>query len=219
MKRGMFFILVAIVTLAAPSRAQDTNAASTAASQQAAQAGADERYERLASDVQALQTANEELQNRIGALKEEMQKLREAQAQAANNTGVADDVKHLAEKIEEVDRKRQEDKGAIADEVREAMAKVEKALSAGGSGPREPAREPPQRAVKDTAPPPDVKDGFVYTIKDGDNLSAIMKAYNADFKSKGMKTISLRQAREANPTVDWNRLKVGQKIVIPRPAE
>ncbi len=32
-----------------------------------------------------------------------------------------------------------------------------------------------------------------------------------------MKTISLKQAMEANPGVDWNRLKVGQKIVIPRP--
>jgi hypothetical protein len=56
-------------------------------------------------------------------------------------------------------------------------------------------------------------------VQSGDSLGAIVKAYNADFKSKGLKQITMRQAREANPNVNWDKLRVGQKIVIPRPAE
>jgi LysM repeat protein len=34
-----------------------------------------------------------------------------------------------------------------------------------------------------------------------------------------MKTVSRKQVMDANPDVDWGKLKIGQKIVIPRPAE
>jgi LysM repeat protein len=68
-----------------------------------------------------------------------------------------------------------------------------------------------------TAEPVENGKGFVYKVQSGDSLSAIVKAYNADFKSKGMKTISLKQAMDANPSVDWSRLLVGQRIIIPQP--
>jgi hypothetical protein len=207
--------------------AQDaTNAASapapvpapSAAAVTAAQQGADERYERLAADITALQSAHEALQNKITGLQEELGKVREEQARA-NNSGLADDVKHLADRVTDVDRKREEDKAAITEQVRTSIAALEKALAA-GSGSAPPPRVPtPKPPVVSKDPPPGVENGFSYTIKEGDNLSTILKAYNADFKSKGMKTVSLRQAREANPNVDWNRLLVGQKIVIPRPPE
>jgi LysM repeat protein len=64
-----------------------------------------------------------------------------------------------------------------------------------------------------------VQNGVTYTIKSGDTLQAIVAAYNEVFKSKGMKTITLKQAMDANPNVDWNRLIVRQKIVIPNPPE
>ena len=106
----------------------------------------------------------------------------------------------------------EEDKQGISEEIRKSIAGLEKSLAA-SSGP-----------VRSTTPkvPPvaeasGVENGFSYTVQGGDTLSAILKAYNTDFKSKGWKTISLKQAREANPNVDWDRLRVGQKIVIPRP--
>ena len=34
-----------------------------------------------------------------------------------------------------------------------------------------------------------------------------------------MKTITLKQAMDANPSVNWARLLVGQKIVIPQPPQ
>ncbi|MDB6057278.1 MAG: hypothetical protein JWO95_1122, partial [Verrucomicrobiales bacterium] len=49
-------------------------------------------------------------------------------------------------------------------------------------------------------------------------LSAVVQAYNKKFVSEGMKKISQSQVQAANPNVNWNRLRVGQKIVIPAPA-
>ncbi len=251
MKRGIF--LVTFLLAGGLLTAQDTNPADTPtapapstappavsappspasiAAAQAAKQAADERYERMASDIQALQSANADLANKVSALEDEVRKLRDLVASQSSDTSAQDALKRLADKIDAVDRQREEDKTAIADQVRASIAELEKTLGQSGppvaaAPPRERDRERGHEHVStnkadenvDAGPPPDVANGFVYTVKEGDNLSLIVKAYNADFKSKGMKTISLRQAREANPKVDWNRLLVGQKIIIPRPAE
>jgi hypothetical protein len=178
----------------------------------AAKEGAQERYERMAADIQALQAANDALQSKINLMAAAVQDLRNQQVQAASNSSVQEELKVLAGKIAEVDRKREEDKQAIAEEIRKSMAALEKSLAA-SSAPN----IPPPKATPETKPAA-VDKGFLYTIQSGDNLSLIVKTYNDDFKSKGLKTITLKQAEEANPDVDWNRLHVGQKIVIPRPA-
>jgi cell division protein FtsB len=216
MKRAFVFSGVVLPLLAWSANAQEaatnTSAASapTPAAAIAARQAADERYERMAADIQALQAANDALQTKITAMAAEIQDLRNQQLQAASNSTVQDQLKVLADKIAEVDRKREEDQQAIAEEIRKSMSGLEKSLTAPVSN-RTPARPPPE-----TAPATDGK-GFLYTIQTGDNLSLIVKTYNEDFKSKGLKTITLKQAEEANPDVDWNRLRVGQKIIIPRP--
>jgi septal ring factor EnvC (AmiA/AmiB activator) len=178
----------------------------------AAQEGAEERYKRMAADLQALQLDNESLKVKISSLEQKIDDLRQQLATPANNSGVQDDLKRLAEKIAEVDKKREADKQVISDEIRKSIAGLEKTLAgAGASGRSTSPRLPP---VAETPP---TENGFSYTIQDGDTLSAILKAYNADFKSKGWKTITFKQAKEANPTIDWDRLRVGQKIIIPRP--
>jgi len=166
----------------------------------------------MAADMQALQLDNESLKAKIAAVGQQIEELRQQLTAANKNTGVQEDLKRLAEKIEEVDRKRLEDKQAISEEIRKSMAGLERSLAGSGAAVHTPA--PKLQLETET---PAAKNGYSYTIQDGDNLVAIVKAYNADFKSKGLKTISLRQAKEANPTVDWNRLLVGQKIIIPRP--
>jgi|GEM_PF-719474 len=251
MRRGIF--LVTLLLAGGVLMAQDTNPSDTPnapapntappptaapvqptaaerAAAQAAKQAADERYERMASDLQALQGANADLANKVAGLEDKVQKLRDQLASQSNDTSVQDALKRLSDKIEAVDRQREADKTAIADQVRASIAELEKTLGQSGP-PAAVAPTPHERGHEhvptnrtegnvDAGPPPtDVANGFVYTVKQGDNLSLIVKAYNADFKSKGMKTISLRQAREANPKVDWNRLFVGQKIIIPRPAE
>jgi LysM repeat protein len=45
-----------------------------------------------------------------------------------------------------------------------------------------------------------------------------VQAYNKKFQADGMKKITMKQVQDANPGVNWNRLRIGQKIVIPTPA-
>jgi len=226
MKQGI--LIVAFALLAASSQAQDTDTSGTTApsppqltaAQLAAKQGADERYERVQADVVALQAANEALQSKISGLEEEIRKLRDEQSHATERAASADDVKHLADKIEEVDKKRVDDRAQITEEVRNSIAGLEKALgSGGGAAAPPPVRVAPSKPVVNQTAAVGAENGFVYTVQSGDSLSAIVHAYNVDFKSKGLKPITLKQAREANPTVDWGKLRVGQKIVIPRPAE
>jgi LysM repeat protein len=216
MKR--FFVLLGVSASLCqwPAQAQETNNGDAApvvtAATVAAKEGAEERYERMAADIQALQTANEALQAKITALEGAMQELRNQLVQAASNSSTQDELKSLAGKIEEVDRKREEDKQAISEEIRRSIAGLEKAVG----GATVPARGPSPKTVPDKPAVASDK-GFVYTVEDGQNLSVIVNAYNKEFKSKGLKPITMKQAKEANPDVDWNRLRVGQKIIIPVP--
>lgn len=214
MKR--FFILLA-VSLSLAGRgvlAQDAAPASTntTASSIAAQEAADERHKRLAAEMEALQLDNESMKAKIASLEQKIDDLRQQMAAAANNSGVQEDLKRLAENIALVDKKREEDKEAISEEIRKSIASLGKTLAAAPV----PAHAPAPKLQLES-PPLAAEDGFSYTIQEGDSLSAIVKAYNADFKSKGLKTITVKQAMEANPNVKWDRLRVGQKIVIPKP--
>ncbi|MGP8235720.1 MAG: hypothetical protein ACLQVW_09945 [Limisphaerales bacterium] len=211
MKRVVVFLALAPLLLAVSANSQDRTTPTNAASALAAKEGADERYQRMSADIQALQAANEALQNKLSQVTAQLLELRNQQAQAASNSNVQDQLKLLADKITEVDRKRQEDKEAISEEIRKSMNGLEKSLTSN------PAPSHVQPIANTEAATAAAEKGFLYVIQSGDKLALIVKSYNADFKSKGMKPITLRQAMEANPGVDWGRLKVGQKIVIPRP--
>ena len=206
------FILLAVFLLCAGRAAPAQDAAATNAAAIAAQQAADERYKRMAADIEALQMDNESLKAKIVSLETKLDALRQQLATAGNNTGVQEDLKRLAENIAQVDKKREEDKQAISEEIRKSIAGLERSLA----GAPAPTRAPAAKLQLDT-PIPTVENGFSYTIQEGDNLSAIVKAYNADFKSKGWKTITLKQAMEANPNIKWDHLRVGQKIIIPKP--
>ena len=206
------FALLAVSLLAAGRSASAQDAPATAAALAAKQA-ADERYERMAADLQTLQADNQSLKAKLASLEQKIEDLRRQQAEAASHPALQEDLKRLADKIVEVDRKREEDKQAISEEIRKSIAGLEKTLAA-ATAPAHAA--PPKLPENET--PSTTTNGVVYTIKEGDNLSLIVKAYNADFKSKGWKMITLKQAMDANPKVDdWKHLPVGQKIIIPLP--
>ena len=212
MKRLFILLAISLSLTGRPSVAQNAAPTATTAAAVAAQQGSEERYKRMAVDIEALQADNESLKAKIASLGQKIEDLRQQVSAAAANNSAQGDLKRLAENITEVDKKREEDKQAISEEIRKSIARLEKSLT----GAAAPARGPAPKLQLDT-PTPAVENGFSYTIHEGDNLSAIVKAYNADYKSKGWKPITLKQAKEANPNVDWNRLHVGQKIVIPRP--
>jgi cell division protein FtsB len=214
MKRILSLTTV-LLALQLPCFAQTTSTAAALADRQ----DAEERYKRMASDVEALQAANQSLQKRINALEEHLSKLGEDVAKANSNSSVRDDLKVLRDKIQEVDKKRETDKQVISDEVKKALADVEKAVLKAGSARPAPVREsrPVKEKVEETATAAAPEKGYSYTIQEGDTLSAIVQAYNKKFQSEGMKKIKQGDVEQANPKVNWNRLRVGQKIVIPAP--
>jgi LysM repeat protein len=217
MKHAFILSLISLSTTVLCAAAQDVPSAPppNPASDIAAQQGAEERYKRMSADMQALQMDNESMKAKIAALEQKIDDLRQQLAASANdhNSSVQEDIKRLAEKITEVDRKREEDKQAISEEIRRSIGGLEKSLSNSGN----PNRPAISRSAPLTEPTTSQGGGFSYTIQEGDTLSAIRKAYNTDFKTKGWKTLSQQQIMDANPAVDWNRLRVGQKIVIPKP--
>jgi hypothetical protein len=225
MKRAFILFAIPIFLLRLPATAQDAastpanaptaanaSTAATTAAAIAAKEDAEERYKRLAADLQAVQSDNEALHAKITAMEEEIQALRAAQARPADNSCIEDQLKRLAESIQEVDKKRQNDKEVISEEIRKTIGGLEQTLR---SAPAPAHSTAPKPSTSSSAPASDK--GYLYTIHEGDTLGAVVSAYNADFKSKGLKTITLKQTVEANPNIDPKRLRVGQRIVIPRP--
>lgn len=202
MKRFLLLLLAAGL-LHSPLLAQTPNTASAIADKQEAE----ERYKRMTTDVERLIEANLTLQKKISALENELQKVREEQSRSANNNNTTESIKRLADAIQEVDKNRIADKQKILD----AIAKMERNL----------ASPPPSRQAKAPVVPdvPGPEKGFPHAIQSRDTLSGIVASYNSAFKAKGLKTITQKQVMDANPNVNWDKLKIGQKIFVPAPAE
>jgi hypothetical protein len=191
-----------------------SNSLAAAAAAVAEQQASDEKFKRLSADIENLRAANQAILDKLSSLKDDLQQIRADQARLSASAVSRDDLKPLAQRIEEVDKQREEDKKFISEEFKKSAERLEKLLTASVETVPKPTVKPPR-----TNDVPATADGFSYTIKAGDRLPDIVAAYNDDFTSKGWKKISLHQAMDANSGVDWTHLKVGQKIIIPRPPE
>jgi LysM repeat protein len=203
MKRISALILSTFVTLAvAPAFGQD-------ATQQ--------QIDKLSGSIQDLSATIQKQNEKIDALEKEIGELREKVATPAANPDTASnsDLKSLAEKIKEVDQKRQDDRDLILGEIK----KLEKAAGAGGDTPT-PKRHTAAAPAATTSggdtgatTPATPQSGHPYVIKNGDTLAAIAKAY----RDAGVKTVTTKKILEANPGLDANKLIVGKTIFIPDP--
>jgi LysM repeat protein len=116
-------------------------------------------------------------------------------------------LKKLADQVQEIDKKRQADRELILKEI-ENSAKSAVRLH----------RKPTPTVT--TNPPPAIQapaaTGKRLRIQSpaGDTLSIIAKAY----RDQGIK-VTTDQILKANPGLNPNSLKVGQKIFIPAPAK
>ena len=193
MKRIFIFVLGISLVVPAALRGQD--------------AAVEERLNKLAGQLEDLQTARVKLDERIGELAREVSHLREQSAKPAGNFASQDELRKLAEQLQEIDRKRVADNEKIVKEI-------EKIVKA-GSGSRTV-----RKAEKNTAE--SVEKGastggggekvFEYVIQSGDTLSTIALAY----RERGIK-ITSDQIMKANPGLKPTSLQVGQKIYIPAP--
>jgi LysM repeat protein/outer membrane murein-binding lipoprotein Lpp len=166
-----------------------------------------ERLQRLEGLVEDLLASQAALQKNLAGLRDELQAVREENRRVGDRLGErfasAEDLRKLAEALREVDRKREEDKRLILEEI--------KKLAQAPAPP--PARETARSASREkpTAPPVPQK-GYTYKIKPGDTLSAIAQAYT----QSGVK-VSVDDILRANPDLKPNRLPVDREIFIPDP--
>ncbi|MBM3880295.1 MAG: LysM peptidoglycan-binding domain-containing protein [Verrucomicrobia bacterium] len=169
------------------------------AAEAAARQAEEERYLRLNAAIEDLQASFAALQRRVAALRDELQAAREEQAAAARTYVTRAELQDVIERLRELDRKREEDRKLILDEIRK-LAQV-------------PLPEPPKRAAPPEPMPPPAAKGYKYLIKQGDTLDAIIAAY----RNNGVK-VGLDQVLQANPGIKPTALQIGQEVFIPDPA-
>lgn len=198
--KGALQLVVLGLSLAALSlsvRAQEDVARATERQEQ------EERFKDLQARVKGLEDANVALQKKVGDLEGLVRNLKDQLGAEQGKAAMQEDLRRLADKLQEVDRKRQEDLKHVADEI----------ARLGSTPPPSGNRKPPAEA----GPGSSSDDLYPYVVQPGDTLSAILTAYNAEFKKQGKKGVSLQQVIDANPGIKPNNLQAGRKIYIPKP--
>lgn len=191
MKPISFFLTAALFAVPWVSRAQD--------------AAVEERLNKLSAQIQDLVDAKDAQNKRLEELARQVRELQEQQNKPNASYASQEDVKQLAGKLQEIDRKRQDDNELILKKI-EGLGKTLSAPVKSYTAPK-----PVPSAGDSSAPPPNDK-GYEYVIQSGDSLWAIVRAYN----EKNIK-VTEDQILKANPGLRADRLRVGQKIFIPAP--
>lgn len=211
MKRVILFLLVWLLVGLAPGRSQPSPAEILQRQED------EERVRRLTAKIADLEATAQSLQQQIDKLTESLGRLREEVARLGHSNPTAAleaRVKSLAAEIAEVDRKRLADYEKITAYLEREFARLAKAISAA------PASRPPTASSPgaSSAPKPSAASGegkvkmMEYTVQPGDTLSGLV----VKLRKEGIK-ITQKQIEDANPGVNWERLPVGRKILIPVP--
>ena len=154
----------------------------------------DEKFKQISDDIERLRAANQILLDKLSALKNEIQQIRAEQARLAANSIVRNDLKPLALKIEEVDKRRQEDKEAISEEIKKLPRTWKNC-----SRPPSPSL---LQSLRSNRPPPGMRrqrrTPTLTPSRQEKTSTSIKNSYNANLRSKGKKTITLQNIRDAN---------------------
>ncbi len=186
----------------------------TASLAHAQDAATQQQLDKLSGQIQDLLEAQAQQGKRIDALEREIGELRDkVNTPVVSDSASRDDLKKLAGQVQELANKQQDDNALI-------VKQLEKLAKAAALAPVTPTHKP-KAAPETTATggdnsatsPGGPENGHYYTIKAGDRLSDIVKAYQAE----GVK-VTTKQILNANPGLDPNKLYVGKKIFIPDPA-
>jgi len=170
-------------------------------------AATDERLNKLAGQIQDLQSSQEAINRKIEGLAKELESLRGQLDKPAGNFASEEDLKRLADSVKEIDRKRMDD----YEKIRTELKSLGKTLVASTPSPRKTsAPAPTELASNDKSSGPEK--GFEYQVKRGDTLKLIVKAY----RDNNIK-VTTDQILKANPDLKPEKMRVGQKIFIPAP--
>ena len=189
MKRILILLTVLVGFCTLPLKAQDT-------------AALEERIKQLNGYVQDLLEDKASQKRQIEALAKEVQGLRDqVQSQPKGNYASQEDLRALAKQVQDIEEKRRKDREVILTEIENL-----------GKASARAARQADKPAPRNNSPSSDLPDKAIeHTIASGDTLSTIAAAYN---KEKGLK-LTTALILKANPGLDANKLRPGQKIMIP----
>ena len=171
-------------------------------------ASVEERLGRMRGYIEGLQEENSSLKKQMAGMSREIQTLREQANQPNTSYATQDDVKKLAEKLQEVDRKRIEDNKQIAKQI-EDLARTLTARPVRSPRNAQLAGDNSSNSGGSTV---GVGKGFNHEVASGDTLSTIAQEYS---RATGTK-ITVDQILKANPKLVPEKLMVGQKIFIPK---
>ena len=192
MKRILVWIFILSLSLAA-ARAQD------AATQQ--------QIDQINGRLQDLQDAQALQAKRITALEKEISELHDK----SNGSGAnPDDLQKLADQVQELAKKQQADNDLILKEI----GKLGKVSGSSSSPVHKSTPSVTTNAAAGGSIIGGRENGYEYKVAEHDTLSIIAKAY----RDQGIK-VTAEQILKANPGLNPNGLKVGQKIFIPAPAK
>jgi LysM repeat protein len=180
----------------------------TASLGRAQDAATQQQLDKLSGQIQDLTDAQVQQDKRLDIIEKEISDLNDKVSQpVANNSASEDDLKKLAEQVQEIDQKRQDDRDLILKQIKE-LAKI-----TAGNGRH--VSEIPASSDNDMTPAAAAgpQTGHPYIIASGDTLAAIAKAY----REKGVK-VTVKDIEAANPGLSPDKLYVGKKIFIPDPS-
>ena len=169
-------------------------------------AATQQQIDKLSGQIKDCTDTIELQRKEIESLKNEINGLREkVNTPQVNDSASREDLKKLAEQVQEIDNKRQHDSEQV-------IKSLEKLAKAGGGDTTAVRPRKPAKPADDTATPAPTtpQNGYEYTVKAGDTLGLIAKAY----RDQGVK-VTTTQILKANPGLDPNKLYVGKKIFIP----
>ncbi len=196
MKRILLSLLIFSLVAGGTVRAQD------AATQQ--------QIDKLNGSIQDLQDALATRDKEIADLTKQVNELSDkVNTPAVNNSASADDLKALAAQVQEIDKKRQDDRELILKQI-EQLGKVSGGSTSGGHKSSSTTSTKTSDPTAGNPGPAVPQKGYDYVVKDGETLGAILKAYRA----QGVK-VTLTQFKAANPKINPDVLTPGQKIFIP----
>jgi LysM repeat protein len=201
MRKISSWLFIAVLAASAPAlRAQD--------------AATQAQLDKLSGQIQDITAALDVQNKRIDALEQKISDLQDKLNQpGGNNFASGDDLKKLADQVQQIDQKRQSDN----DQILKELERLEKALnvSPGHRGEESTSNDTTSTTSVTTPTTPGngiPQKGYNYPIKAGDTIAAIAKAY----REQGIK-VTTAQILAANPGLNPNRLKTGQTIFIPQP--
>ncbi len=171
-------------------------------------AAVEERLNRISGQLDQLEAARVRLEKELSELRKDIAGMREEMAKPNGSVASQEELRKLAEKVQEIDQKRVADN----EKIYQAIEKVAKAARGGRT--ERPEKSGDKGGAGTSGPSTQDKNWFEYVVQSGDTISTIAMAY----REKGIK-VSTDQILKANHGLKPENLKVGQKIWIPAPPQ